>query len=291
MLNQDIIKKIKTIHIKSGKIVSEVFAGEYTSSFRGLGLEFEEVREYQPGDEIRTIDWNVTARYSKPYVKVFREERELTVYILVDVSSSEDFGTIMKLKREQAAEIAAVLSFSAIRSNDRVSLLLFTDIIEEFIPPRKGAGHVWHIIKEVIDYKPERRGTSIKTALKHLVNVGKKGSVVFIISDFIDTDFENSLKLISKKFDTVAICIYDEAEKNPPPFGIIEIGDPEGRGGYTVDFTSKSVRDFIKMEWLKRRDYLEKTFRTAGIDSLFIKTSEDYIPHLLKLFRMREKRQ
>ena len=290
MLPIELVTRIRRVHIRAKRIVNELMAGEYTSAFKGLGLEFEEVREYEPGDDIRTIDWNVTARYSRPFVKVFREERELSVYMAVDMSASQEFGTTRLLKRELSAELAAVLSFAATISNDKVSLLLFTDMVELFVPPRKGSTHVWRIIKDILTFTPKSQGTSVRDMLSFLMMIAKRGATVFIISDFQDHGYESILRVASRKYDIIPICVFDDFEESPHSLGLIEIEDPESGDSVFLDLSSGDVRAYINSLFHKRKQELEGLFKSLGLDFTFIKTSEDYVLKLLKLFRMRERR-
>jgi uncharacterized protein (DUF58 family) len=286
----ELLKKIRKIEIKTKGISSEIFSGEYHSAFKGKGMAFSEVREYQHGDEIRTIDWNVTARLNHPYVKVFEEERELNVIILVDVSSSESFGTIMQTKKDLITELCAVLSFSAIQNNDKIGVILFSDIIEKFIPPKKGKRHILRIIRELIEFEPQRNGTDISQAVKYLVNVIKKRSIVFIVSDFISKNFDDSLSIISKKHDTIAINIYDKRETELPNIGLIRIADSEKGTSKWIDSSKNSLREQYKSWWADRENLLKYTFMKNKIDVIKIRTDESYIAPLTNFFKLRGKR-
>ncbi|PIV39228.1 MAG: DUF58 domain-containing protein [Candidatus Omnitrophica bacterium CG02_land_8_20_14_3_00__42_8] len=290
MIPKEILKKVRQIEIRTGRIVNDIFAGEYESIFKGRGMEFHEVREYVPGDDIRSIDWNVTARAGHPYVKKFVEERELTVIIMADISGSGNFGTRNKMKIELMAEIGAVLSFSAIKNNDKIGLLLFTDKIEKFIPPKKGRPHVLRVIRELLYYKPKSRKTSINSALEYLGKVLKKRSVVFLISDFMDSDYERLLRILNKRHDIVGISISDPREKDIPDIGLVEFEDAETGEILFLD----TGDDLLRKELAKKRgsfvDARNKAFMSMGIDSVDISTDKPYIEPLILFFRMRAKR-
>ena len=290
MIPKEILKKVRQIEIRTGRIVNDIFAGKYESIFKGRGMEFHEVREYVPGDDIRSIDWNVTARAGHPYVKKFVEERELTVIIMADISGSGNFGTRNKMKIELMAEIGAVLSFSAIKNNDKIGLLLFTDKIEKFIPPKKGRPHVLRVIRELLYYKPKSRKTSINSALEYLGKVLKKRSVVFLISDFMDSDYERLLRILNKRHDIVGISISDPREKDIPDIGLVEFEDAETGEILFLD----TGDDLLRKELAKKRgsfvDARNKAFMSMGIDSVDISTDKPYIEPLILFFRMRAKR-
>jgi len=290
MIPKEILKKVRQIEIRTGRIVNDIFAGEYESIFKGRGMEFHEVREYVPGDDIRSIDWNVTARAGHPYVKKFVEERELTVIIMADISGSGNFGTRNKMKIELMAEIGAVLSFSAIKNNDKIGLLLFTDKIEKFIPPKKGRPHVLRVIRELLYYKPKSRKTSINSALEYLGKVLKKRSVVFLISDFMDSDYERLLRILNKRHDIVGISISDPREKDIPDIGLVEFEDAETGEILFLD----TGDDLLRKELAKKRgsfvDARNKAFMSMGLDSVDISTDKPYIEPLILFFRMRAKR-
>jgi len=290
MLPREFFKKIRKIEIKTSRLVNDVFSGEYHSIFRGRGVEFSEVREYVPGDDIRTIDWNVTARYGHPYVKVFREERELTVVLAVDLSGSGDFGSHDKMRREISAEIAAVLAFSAVRNNDKVGLLLFTDKIERFIPPKKGRFHVLRLIREVLYFKPGGRKTDISAALEYLLRVIKKRSVVFLISDFLDKDFQRNLSLAAGKHDLIAVQIYDPLERGIPKSGLVVLRDLETGREIVVDFSNKQNRRELMLSAESRRSDLVDFFRRHKVDSIELSTHEDYAGPLYRFFEQRARR-
>lgn len=291
MLPKEILKKIKKIQIKTNHLANEIFSGEYESAFRGRGMEFEEVREYQPGDEIRSIDWNVTARMNRPFVKVYREEREMIVMIMVDLSATLDFGTKVRLKKEAAAEIAAVLAYAAIKSNDKVGLILFSDRVEKFIPPKKGRGHVYRVIQEILTYQPKFPKTRIKVPLEYLIRVMHRRCIAFLISDFIDEGYEKPLAVARRRHDVVCVRLYDEAETKLPQVGWVLMQDPESGENYWVNTSNPNFRKRYEdwaTEVLARPT---KIFRSVGVDSLSLQQSEDYIGPLLQFFRTREKRQ
>jgi uncharacterized protein (DUF58 family) len=283
----DLLKKVRKIEIKTRGLSRHIFAGEYHSAFKGRGMAFSEVREYQPGDDVRTIDWNVTARFNHPYVKVFEEERELTVMLVVDVSGSREFGTFSALKKNIITELSAVLSFSAIQNNDKVGLILFSDKIEKFVPPKKGRQHILRIIRELIEFKPESRKTDLGNALRYLTNVIKKRSTTFIISDFMSPDFSDSLKIANRKHDVVALRVYDQRETELPDVGMIKLKDAESGKDIWVDSSSESVRKTFRERWDKFSYDLDQMFKKAGIDNTLIATHEDYVKPLIGLFKRR----
>ncbi len=287
METSDLLKRVRQIEIKTRGLSRNIFAGEYHSAFKGRGMTFSEVREYQYGDDIRNIDWNVTARYNHPYVKLFEEERELTVMLMIDVSGSREFGTQSKLKKNLITEIAAVLAFSAIHNNDKIGVIFFSDIIEKFIPPKKGKKHILHIIRELIDFKPEHRNTGISNALRYLTNAIKKRCTTFVISDFIDEDFENALMIANKKHDVVALKIYDKREQELPSIGIIRVKDAE-TGTYSwVNTSSRKVRKNYADWWHNQHQKAQEIFRKSGVDVAEIATDEDYVRSLIALFKRR----
>ena len=291
MISAEILKKVRQIQFRTSKMVTELFAGEYKSAFKGRGMEFEEVREYLPGDEIRTIDWNVTARTGSPHIKRFVEERELTVMLLVDMSSSAFFGTTQNQKIDIATELCAVLAFSAIKSNDKVGLIMFTDKIEVFIPPKKGKSHVLQVIRHLLHYKPEKQNTDISMALEFLSKVNKRKTVCFLVSDFITSDYQHDLLLTSKRHDIIAVQILDPVEKVLPSVGMIELEDAETGELILIDTSSLSIRNGYNKTAKKELDDKEKEFRQLGVDSIVINTDEAYINKLVSFFRMREKRR
>lgn len=284
----ELLKKVRKIEIKTRGLSNQVFSGEYHSAFKGRGMAFSEVREYQHGDEIRTIDWNVTARFNHPYVKVFEEEREMTVMLLVDVSGSKEFGTQLKSKQELATEICAVLAFSAITNNDKVGVIFFSDKIEKFIPPKKGKSHILMIIRDLIDFEPESKGTDIEQALKYFNNVIKKRCTAFLLSDFVSTkSFENAMKIANKKHDLIALRLYDKAEEELPRIGLVPMLDAETNAIKWVNTSSKEIQKEYKIAALKRNDLLNNVFRKSGVDNTSIGTHEDYVKPLMNLFKRR----
>jgi len=291
MIPQEIIKQIRRIQIYTNRAVNEVFAGEYESTFKGRGMQFDEVREYYPGDDVRSIDWNVTARMGKPYIKRFVEERELTVMLLVDMSASGAFGSIGKLKNELAAELCAVLAFSAIKNNDKVGLITFTDRIERFIPPAKGTQHVLRVIRELLYGTPPRRQTDIPMALEYLGNVIRKKATVFLVSDFIATDLAGPLRLVNKHHDLIAVVVRDRREVSLPGLGLIELEDAETGQSILIDTSSKGVRSEYEGKTGERRNKLESMMRSVNVDCINISSDRPYVQELVRFFRMREKRR
>jgi uncharacterized protein (DUF58 family) len=287
METAELLKKVRKIEIKSRGLSNHVFSGEYHSAFKGRGMTFSEVREYQPGDDIRSIDWNVTARFNNPFVKVFEEEREMTVMLLVDVSSSGEFASRGQLKKDLITELCAVLAFSCIQNNDKIGVLFFSDKIEKFIPPAKGKSHVLRIIRDLIDFKPEHKNTNISIALKYLTNVIKKKTVAFLISDFIDTNFNDALKIANKKHDIVALHIYDKREKELPNIGLIKMRDAETGTIKWVDTSNEKVRKNYKAAALKHEAAITEALRKSGVDSALINTEQSYIKPLMNLFKQR----
>jgi uncharacterized protein (DUF58 family) len=283
----ELIKRVRKIEIKTKGLSQHIFAGEYHSAFKGKGIAFSEVREYQYGDDIRNVDWNVTARFNHPYIKVFEEERELTVVLLVDVSGSRFFGTLSQLKMNVITEISAVLSFSAIQNNDKVGVILFSDKIEKFIPPKKGKQHILRIIRELLDFRPENRKTSITEVLRFLSNAIKKRSIVFLISDFMDYQFEDALRIAAKRHDLVGLHIYDIRETELPDIGLMNIVDAETGKEILVDTSSRYIRNTYKNTWKKRTDDLNEIFLKLGVDAVSISTNEDYVRPLINLFKKR----
>jgi len=290
MIPKEILKKVKRIEIATRGLVNEVFSGEYHSVFKGRGMEFAEVREYQIGDDIRNIDWNVTARSEHPYVKVFDEERELTVMLIVDVSSSGNFGTTSQMKGEVAAELCAVLAFSAIKNNDKVGLVIFSDKIEKFIPPRKGKKHVLRVIREILYFKPEDSRTDLNVALEYLSRVIKRRSIVFLISDFLTEEYEKSLQIANKKHDIIAIDIIDPREVEIPSVGLLELEDAETGETIMVDTSNPEVRSSFFSQSKEERETREKFFKSIGVDNINIYTDKSYVEPITKFFRMRAKR-
>jgi uncharacterized protein (DUF58 family) len=290
MLPKEIIKKIRRIEITTSKLVTDMLAGQYESVFKGRGIEFDEVREYQPGDEIRSIDWNVTARMGHPFIKKFVEERQLTVMILLDASSSSYFGTSKRLKSELAAEISAVLAFAAIQNKDRVGLIIFTDRIEKFIPPRKGLSHVLRVIREALYFKPKGKGTDISGALKYLDSVTARRVVAFVISDFFARDFKKPLSIASKKHDCVAITITDPREQELPNAGIIELADAETGRLYMVDTSNARLRGNYASRARKLAEERSHLFSSINMDHMDVRTDKPYIEEFIKFFKSRKRR-
>lgn len=288
METSELLKKVRKIEIKTRGLSSHIFSGEYHSAFKGRGMAFSEVREYTPGDDIRSIDWNVTARFNTPFVKVFEEERELSVVLLVDVSASGAFGTHSQFKQELITELCAVVAFSASQNNDKIGVIFFSDKIEKFIPPKKGKTHVLRIIRELIEFKPENKKTNIELALKYLSNVIKKRSIVFLISDFLtDTSYKDALKISSKKHDMVALRIIDKAETELPDVGLIKLKDNESGKVTWVNTADKEFRKQFTVNHLKFEDELKDTFNRSGVDATKIFTHESYVKPLMNLFKNR----
>lgn len=290
MLPKDILRKVRRIEITTSKLVTDMLSGQYESVFKGRGIEFDEVREYQPGDEIRSIDWNVTARMGRPFIKKFVEERQMTVIILLDVSGSSYFGTTKRLKSELAAEISAVLAFAATQNKDRVGLEIFTDHIEKFIPPRKGLSHVLRVIREALYFKPKGRGTDIASALKYLDGITTRRVVAFVISDFFAKDYKKALSIANKKHDVVAITITDPREVTLPDVGLIELQDAETGSTFLVDTSNKSVREKFSAKSHAMIEEREKIFSAVSMDHIDIKTDQPYVEELIKFFKQRKKR-
>ncbi len=292
METTDLLKRVRQIEIKTRGLTRNIFAGEYHSAFKGRGMAFAEVREYQFGDDIRNIDWNVTARYSHPYIKVFEEERELTVMLLIDVSGSQDFGTFQKMKKNVITEIAAILAFSAIQNNDKIGVIFFSGSIEKFIPPKKGRSHILRIIRELIDFVPQNRGTDITEALRYLTNAIKKKCTAFIISDFIDEhpDLERALSVANNKHDVVAIRVFDEREEELPPIGMMKMKDAETGKYVWVNTNDQATRKMYREWWVKQTERLRGMYTRCGVDATFVNTREDYVRSLINLFKKREAR-
>ena len=288
METSELLKKVRQIEIKTRGLSRNIFAGQYHSAFKGRGMAFSEVHEYQYGDDIRDIDWNVTARYVRPYVKVFEEERELTVMLLVDVSGSRDFGSVNVMKKEVMTEIAATLAFSAIQNNDKIGVIFFSDRIEKFIPPQKGKKHILYIIRELIDFKPEAKRTDIGQVLKYLTNAIKKRCTAFLISDFIDKGgFKDALTVANRKHDMVAIQVYDQRETELPAVGLMKIKDAETGQERWIDSGSARVREAYKTWWEKRQTAMSDTFKKCRVDAVSIRTEDDYVKALIALFDKR----
>ena len=288
METSEIIKKVRKIEIKTRGLSSNIFAGQYHSAFKGRGMAFSEVREYQYGDDVRDIDWNVTARFHRPYVKVFEEEREMTVMLLIDVSGSLDFGTQKQMKRDMVTEIAATLAFSAIQNNDKIGVVFFSDKIEKYIPPKKGRKHILYIIREMLDFKPESTRTDVKQAIEFLSSVQKRRTTAFILSDFyVRGDFLQSLQIANRKHDVVAIQVYDQRARELPDVGLMKAVDAETGYEQYVDTSSKKLRQAYNKYWLTRQAQLQDTFNKSNVDSVSIATNEDFVKSLLLLFKKR----
>lgn len=288
MDTQTILKKVRKIEIKSRGLSQNIFAGQYHSAFKGRGMAFAEVREYQYGDDIRDIDWNVTARFHRPFVKIFEEERELTVMLLVDVSGSLDFGTRGQIKRDLSTEIAATLAFSAIQNNDKIGVIFFSDRIEKYIPPKKGRKHILYIIREMLDFHPQSQRTDIGMALEYFTRVMKRRSTAFVISDFYDDkDYSHSLKIANRKHDIMAIQVYDNFVKQLPNVGLLRVSDAETGHEMYIDTSSKKVREAHAKHWQKQEERLSAVFAKCKVDSTSIATGEDFSKALLMLFKQR----
>ena len=291
MSTSALLKKVRKIEIKTKGLSNHIFAGEYQTAFKGKGMAFSEVREYQPGDDIRSIDWNVTARYNAPFVKVFEEEREMTVMLLIDVSASGNFGTQEQFKRELATELSAILAFSAIKNNDKVGVIFFTDKVEQFIPPKKGKSHILRIIREVLAFQPTGKGTNIAVALEYFNSVIKKRSICFILSDFMSKEFDRPLKIASKKHDLVALRIHDTREDTLPNIGLVPMQDAETEEMLFVDTSSKKVRDNFAKNRVQATEKLRKLFPASGVDLIDITTGTDYVKPLINFFKTRGSRR
>lgn len=290
MDTSEIIRRVRKIEIRARGLSANVFAGQYHSAFRGKGMAFSEVREYQYGDDIRDIDWNVTARFHRPYVKVFEEERELTVLLMIDVSASLDFGTRRQLKRDMATEIAATLAFSAISAGDKIGVVLFSDRIEKYIPPQKGRKHILYIIRELLDFKPQGHGTDLSLALRFVSSVMKRRCTAFVLSDFYtaaDDDVQHSLTIAAKKHDMACIQIYDGWAKRMPNIGLVRVADAETGEEMYIDTSSKRLRAEHAAQWHRRHQQIRDVFRKAGVDNISLATDDDYVKALMQLFRQR----
>ncbi len=296
MLTKDLLKQVRQIEIRTRGLVNQVFSGEYHSVFKGRGMEFSEVREYQFGDDIRNIDWNVTARFGHPFVKIFEEERELTVILMVDMSGSLIFGTLDKTKQEVAAEIAGVLAFSALKNNDKVGLILFSDKIEKFVPPRKGKTHVLRIIREVLSFEPAGKATDLKAALEYMNNAIKKRSIVFLISDFMSPEndatppYKKILRAVGKKHDLIGVVLNDRREKEIPSMGLVKLVDAETGEERWIDTSDRRTRFLFQQLLQRQKENLRSLFISSRLDSIEIETGQDYITPLVKFFRLRERR-
>jgi len=289
METTDLLKKVRKIEIKTRGLSRNIFAGEYHSAFKGRGMAFSEVREYQFGDDIRNIDWNVTARYGHPFIKIYEEERELTLMLLIDVSGSREFGTFEKLKKNIITEISAILAFSAMQNNDKIGVIFFSNTIEKFIPPKKGKSHILRIIRELIEFQPKERGTNISETLRYLTNIIKKRCTAFVISDFMDDhrDLEMALTIANNKHDIVALNIFDEREKELPPIGLIKLKDAETGKYIVVDSSSQRTRKLYADWWMNHMAKLDTMFKKSGVDYTSVNTKEDYVRSLMTLFKKR----
>ena len=288
METSEIIKKVRKIEIKARGLSSNIFAGQYHSAFKGRGMAFSEVREYQFGDDVRDIDWNVTARFHRPYVKVFEEERELTVMLLIDVSGSLDFGTQKQMKRDMVTEIAATIAFSAIQNNDKIGVVFFSDKIEKYIPPKKGRKHILYIIREMLDFHPESKRTDVKQAVEFLSSVQKRRTTAFILSDFyVRNDFQQSLQIANRKHDVVAIQVYDQRARELPDVELMKVVDAETGFEQYVDTSSKRLRESYRKYWQSRQSQLLETFNKSNVDNVSIATNEDFVKAMLMLFKQR----
>ncbi len=288
METSEIIKKVRKIEIKARGLSSNIFAGQYHSAFKGRGMAFSEVREYQFGDDVRDIDWNVTARFHRPYVKVYEEERELTVMLLIDVSGSLDFGTQKQMKRDMVTEIAATIAFSAIQNNDKIGVVFFSDKIEKYIPPKKGRKHILYIIREMLDFHPESKKTDVKQAVEFLSSVQKRRTTAFILSDFyVRNDFLQSIQIANRKHDVVAIQVYDQRARELPDVGLMKVVDAETGFEQYVDTSSKRLRDSYRKYWQDRQSQLVETFNKSNVDNVSIATNDDFVKSLLMLFKQR----
>ncbi len=285
MDTREILKKVRKIEIKTKRLSDHVFSGEYHSSFKGRGMTFSEVRKYQYGDDVRAIDWNVTARYNEPYIKVFEEERELTMMLLIDISGSEFFGTTNQFKRDYITEIAATMAFSAIQNNDKVGLMLFSDDIELFIPPKKGKSHVLRIIRELIEFKGKSQKTDIDNALKFLSNVMKKKAIVFVLSDFMDQGYERTLKIVGNKHDVTGVRVFDKHDETIPNLGMVPLRDAESGEQILVNTSSKSVRQQYTKHYIEMVQYFEKAFSRSGAGAISSRVDESYVKKLLTYFK------
>lgn len=288
METSELLKRVRKIEIKTRGLSSNIFAGQYHTAFKGRGMAFSEVREYQFGDDVRSIDWNVTARFDRPYVKVYEEERELTVMLLIDVSGSRIFGSDAFLKKNVITEISATLAFSAIQNNDKIGVIFYSDKLEKFIPPQKGKKHILYIIRELIDFQPESKKTNLSGALKYMTSVIKKRCTAFVISDFIDNkDFQTDLTIANRKHDVVAIQVYDKRETELPSVGLMRIHDAETDIERMIDTSSRALRNAYALWWKKQQERLSETFKKSKVDSVSVSTEQDYVKALMNLFNLR----
>ena len=284
LTTKEILKKVRILEIKSKKLTTDLFTGEYHSAFKGKGMSFKEVREYAPGDDIRFIDWNVSARFGHPFSKVFEEERELTVMLLIDVSASSFFGTVNATKKDIATEIAAVIAFSAVNNADKVGVILYSDHIEKYIPPKKGRQHALFIVRELLSIEPKKKGTQLSAALRYFSNTTRQKSIAFVLSDFMDANYQDLLRVAARKHDLIGIKLYDRMDRKLPDLGMLRVEDPETGKQEWVDTSSKFVRFEYEKEFFRITDYSNETFRKAGADLLHVRTDEDYVKVLQRFF-------
>lgn len=289
MNTQELLKKVRRIEIKTRRLSNHLFSGEYHSSFKGRGMAFSEVRKYEVGDDIRAIDWNVSAKLNEPYIKVFEEERELTLMLMVDLSGSENFGTRVQLKREMITEICATLAFSAIQNNDKVGVIFFSDKVEKFIPPAKGKTHTLRIIRELIEFKPESSKTDVAEAMRFLTAFQKRRAIVFLLSDFMDRQYRDALKIMSQKHDVTGIRIYDDRERELPKLGVVPMVDPESGAMHWINTSSKKLRNALKQRFHQSENYFRESFMKSGAGQLSIRTDDSYASKLLGYFKNRSR--
>ncbi|SKA10883.1 Protein of unknown function DUF58 [Chitinophaga eiseniae] len=280
----EILKKVRQIEIKTKGLTNHIFAGEYHSAFKGRGMSFSEVRDYHFGDDVRSIDWNVTARFNHPFVKIFEEERELTVMLLVDMSESSSFGTQKRDKRDLITELCAVLAFSAIKNNDKVGVIFFSDGMEKYIPPKKGKSHILFIIRELLSFTPKRKGTNIKETLRFFNNAAKKRSIVFLLSDFLSGEYQDALNIAAKRHDMVGIQVYDQRDRELPPVGLIQVADAETGATQWIDTTDRRVRQYYEHQFAQHAQYCKNAFMKSGAELMTIRTDEDYVKALQTFF-------
>lgn len=280
----EILKKVRQIEIKTKGLTNHIFAGEYHSAFKGRGMSFSEVRDYHFGDDVRSIDWNVTARFNHPFVKIFEEERELTVMLLVDMSESSSFGTQKRDKRDLITELCAVLAFSAIKNNDKVGVIFFSDGMEKYIPPKKGKSHILFIIRELLSFTPKRKGTNIKETLRFFNNAAKKRSIVFMLSDFLSGEYQDALNIAAKRHDMVGIQVYDQRDRELPPVGLIQVADAESGATQWLDTADRRVRQYYEHQFAQHAQYCKNAFMKSGAELMTIRTDEDYVKALQTFF-------
>jgi uncharacterized protein (DUF58 family) len=291
METQELLKKVRKIEIRTKGMVNQIFSGEYHSVFKGRGMTFSEVREYQFGDDIRLIDWNVSARFGHPFIKIFEEERELTVMLVVDVSGSGEFGTVQQMKKDIAAELCGVFAFSAIKNNDKVGVIFFSDVVEKFIPPKKGRTHILRIVRELIDFQPTHRGTDLTAGLRYLTSAIKKRSIAFLISDFLGKDYDDALKIAARRHDLVGVHLFDPRETSLPPAGLMRVIDAESKESLWVDAGDKRVRDGYARWWNEQEDKRKKLFARSGVDTIDIRVDLPYVAPLVSFFKARGARR